>query len=132
MQDRPDPEELLRTVAATLRERLMPQLTGEFAFEARVAANAIDLVVRQLALQPAADTSERQRLAALLGRDGALDELNRELCARIADGRLTQDDPALAAHLWATTLDKLAVDQPTYAAYRAEAGEGAAKQTTDT
>ena len=26
--------------------------------------------------------------------------------------------PDLAAHLWATTLDKLAIDQPSYAGYR--------------
>ena len=30
----------------------------------------------------------------------------------------------LVDHLWQTTLDKLAVDQPNYAAYRRERGEG--------
>ena len=28
--------------------------------------------------------------------------------------------PGVSDHLWATTMAKLAVDQPTYAAYRAE------------
>lgn len=118
MQDRPDPIDLVRTVAATLREKLMPQLSGSSAFEARVAANALDLVARQL--ERTGDAAEVQRLEALLGRTGSLDELNRELCARIADGRLAAADPRLKDHLWATTLDKLAVDQPTYAAYLAE------------
>ncbi len=120
MQDRPDPVDLVRTVAQTLREKLMPQLSGSHAFEARVAANALDLVARQLDRAGNADAVEVQRLEALLGRSGTLDELNRELCARIADGRLVADDPGLKDHLWAVTLDKLAVDQPTYAAYLAE------------
>ncbi len=122
MQDRPDPVILVRTVAETLREKLMPQLSGSAAFEARVAANALDLVVRQLERGAAADAAEVQRLEALLGHGGALADLNGELCARIADATIAADDPRLKAHLWAITLDKLAVDQPGYAAYRAETG----------
>lgn len=120
MQDRPDPVDLVRTVAATLRDKLMPQLSGSAAFEARVAANALDLVARQLELAAGTDAAEHHRLVVLLGRDGTLADLNRELCARIADGRIAANDPALKEHLWATTLAKLAVDQPSYAAYRAE------------
>jgi uncharacterized protein DUF6285 len=120
MQDRPDPIDLVRTVAQTLREKLMPQLAGNFAFEARVAANALDLVARQLERAAATDGAELQRLESLLGQTGSLEDLNRDLCARIADGRLAADDPRLKDHLWATTLDKVAVDQPSYAAYLAE------------
>ncbi|WP_315831341.1 DUF6285 domain-containing protein [Bradyrhizobium prioriisuperbiae] len=120
MQDRPDPIDLVRTVAQTLREKLMPQLSGSSAFEARVAANALDLVARQLERADASHATEMQRLESLLDRTGTLEDLNRELCARITDGRLAADDPGLKQHLWATTLDKLAVDQPTYAAYLAE------------
>jgi hypothetical protein len=32
-------------------------------------------------------------------------------------------DPALIAHLWATTLAAVAIDQPSYATYRREAEE---------
>jgi hypothetical protein len=124
MQDRPDPVDLVRTVAAALRERLLPQLTGSAAFEARVAANALELVVRQLERSAAADAAEWSRLQALLGATGSLAELNALLCARIADGSLAADNPAMLAHLWATTLEKLAVDQPTYAAYRDEVARG--------
>jgi hypothetical protein len=120
MQDRPDPVDLVRTVAATLRDRLMPQLTGSAAFEARVAANALDLVARQLELAAASDVAEHRRLVALIGHEGTLVELNRELCAWIADGRIAAADQRLREHLWATTLAKLAVDQPSYAAYQAE------------
>jgi hypothetical protein len=124
MQDRPDPVDLVRAVAATLRERLMPQLAGSAAFEARVAANALDLVARQLEQAATADAAERVRLEALLGISGTLAELNGELCRRIADGAMAIDHAPLRAHLWATTLDKLAVDQPTYAAYRDELARG--------
>lgn len=120
MQDRPHPIELIRTVAETLRDRIMPQLSGAAAFEVRVAANALDLVARHLARAPGADEAERKRLQALLGRDGTLEELTRELSARLADGRLGLADVGVKEHLWATTLDKLAVDQPGYAAYAAE------------
>ncbi|MFG3756176.1 DUF6285 domain-containing protein, partial [Klebsiella pneumoniae] len=79
--------------------------------------------VRQLTLAGASEDAELVRLEALLGVGGPLADLNRLLCERIATGAIAADDAALRDHLWATTLDKLAVDQPTYAAYRAEAGK---------
>jgi len=117
MQDRPDPIDLVRTVAATLRDRLLPRLSGSAAFEARVSINALEVVARQLEAQAASDAAELKRLEALLGERGALAALNARLCRRIADGGFAVDDPKLHAHLWATTLEKLAVDQPTYGAY---------------
>ncbi|MBN8509569.1 MAG: hypothetical protein J0L57_13285 [Burkholderiales bacterium] len=118
MQDRPDPDELLAAVAAFLREQAMPQLQGQAAFHARVAANVVDIVRRQLRLAPAAEAAEHERLRQLLGADGSLEELNARLCARIADGTIGLHTPGLLAHLRRVTLDKLAVDQPTYASYR--------------
>jgi hypothetical protein len=53
---------------------------------------------------------------------GSLVELNRALAGKIADGELDLQTPGLAAHLWQTTMDKLAVDQPNYAAYKRELG----------
>lgn len=118
MQDAPDPKEILDAVARLLRETVMPELTGHTAFLVRVAANAVDLVGRQIELQPGFDNAEHQRLRALLGRDGTLEELNRALCAAIEDHRMDLDTPGLADHLWLTMLAKLAVDQPKYSAYR--------------
>jgi hypothetical protein len=83
-----------------------------------VAANALDIVGRQLDLAPAANAFETQRLEKLLSATGSLDELNQALCRRIAAGELTLETPGLADHLWLTTLDKLAIDQPQYATYR--------------
>ena len=118
MRDRPDADQLIAAVAAFLRDELLPRLDGRVAFHARVAANALDIVRRELAAAPAAEAAELDRLRILLGRDGTLEMLNRELCAGIADGNLTLATPALADHLWAVTLAKLAVDQPTYSGYR--------------
>lgn len=120
MQDPPTIDELLASAGAFLREVAVPQLSGHAAFHARVAANALELVRRELALRPQAEHAEQVRLRALLGSDGSLEELNQLLCQRIAAGSLDLDTPALVEHLWATTLAKVAVDQPTYAPYQRE------------
>ena len=114
MYDHPDPQEQLAAVTAFLREQLVPRLEGQLAFHARVAANMLDIVERQIRLAPAAERDELNRLHELLGVDGTVAELNRELCQRIADGRVVPLTPGLMEHLWLVTLDKLAVDQPRY------------------
>jgi Domain of unknown function (DUF6285) len=118
MQDQPAPDNLLAAVAGYLREQAIPQLQGQAAFHARVAANVIDIVRRQLVLAPAAEAEETQRLHVLLGTQGNLAELNRLLCRRIAGGEMDLQTPGLLPHLWHVTLDKLAVDQPGYESYR--------------
>lgn len=125
MQDKPRPAELLAAVVHYLREELLPTLTAHHAFQLRVSCNALDLIGRQLALEPAANAAEIARLAALLGHGGTLESLNAELARSIADGEATIETPGLAEHLWATTLEKLAVDQPQYGAYRREAARAA-------
>jgi hypothetical protein len=87
-------------------------------FEMRMTAAALELVQRALAQAPESDRAERARLVVLLDEDGALDHLNRRLCQRIRAGALDLSSPELAAHLRATTMEKLAIDQPTYAAYQ--------------
>ena len=58
----------------------------------------------------------------MLGADGSLIELNRALSDKIAKGEVDLQTPGLAEHLWQTTMDKLAVDQPNYASYKRELG----------
>jgi hypothetical protein len=118
LYDQPTASELLEAVSHFLSAEVSPQLTGRLAFHARVAVNVLELVRRELALGPAATAGEASRLTALLGQEGALPDQERALCERIASGDLDPKDPALIAHLWATTLDTLAVDQPNYATYR--------------
>jgi hypothetical protein len=120
MQDEPTPEELIKAVADFLRSEIAPQISGHAAFKLRVSLNALDLVTRQLALGQGSDAAEAVRLSRLLAMQGSLGELNRALADRIAKGELDLQTPGLADHLWQTTMDKLAVDQPNYASYKRE------------
>lgn len=134
MMDEPTGAEMLGAVARYLRETLIPKLPPDAVFHTRVAANAVDLVRRQLEFGDRLEAEELARLRALLGTEGSIDELNRTLSERISSGELSEAAPGLMEHLWATTLAKMAVDQPGYASYRREletrqgmtqAGEGA-------
>ena len=123
MQDEPTPTELIKAVAEFLRNEITPEIKGHNAFKLRVGINALDLVTRQLALESGGDAAETARLKALLGIEGSLLDLNRALSDRIAKGEVDLQTPGLADHLWQTTMDKLAVDQPNYASYKRELGD---------
>jgi hypothetical protein len=123
MQDEPTPIELTKAVADFFRNDIAPVISGHNAFKLRVAINALDLVTRQLTLEQGSDRAEAARLTQLLGMEGSLLELNRALADRIAKGELDLQTPELAEHLWQTTMDKLAVDQPNYASYKRELGK---------
>lgn len=120
MMDQPTGAEILGAVARYLRETLLPKLPPDAVFHTRVAANAVDLVRRQLEQGETLEREELERLRALLGADGALADLNRKLSERIAAGEIGEATPGLMEHLWSTTLAKMAVDQPSYASYRRE------------
>jgi hypothetical protein len=118
MMDQPSMRELVEAVRDFLEQKAMPELKGHTAFHARVAANALSIVVRELELGPQSAQNERARLAALLGHDGTIEELNRELCRRIRSGAFGLDTPGLAEHLAITTREKVAIDQPGYSGLR--------------
>ena len=137
VQDEPTPTELIKAVADFLRNEIAPAIKGHNAFKLRVGINALDLVTRQLtlcmqpptrsrrqlALEQGNDAAEAVRLKELLGSDDSLIELNRALSDKIAKGEVDLRTPGLAEHLWQTTMDKLAVDQPNYASYKRELGK---------
>lgn len=118
MLDHPRGADILTAVSRLLRETLMPQLPANAAFQARVAANAVDLVNREISFGETVEREALERLQALLGRDGALGDLEADLSGRIRRGELNLQSPGLADHLWHTTLDKMKIDQPSYASYR--------------
>jgi hypothetical protein len=120
MQDEPTPIELTSAVADFLRKEITPMISGHNAFKLRVAINILDLVTRQLTLAEGSDAREVERLTGLLGMKGSVMELNRVLAERIMKGEVDLGTPGLAEHLWQTTMDKLAVDQPNYASYKHE------------
>jgi len=122
MQDEPTPTELTKAVADFLRNDITPLISGHQAFKLRVAINILDLVTRQLTQEEGSDAAEVERLRALLGIEGSVTDLNRALAERIATGEIDLATPGLAEHLWATTMDKLSVDQPNYTSYKRELG----------
>lgn len=125
MQDQPAAKDLVLAVREFLENVAMPKLEGHDAFHARVAANALAIVERELAIAPDANEAECARLRALLGTDGDLATLNTQLCDEISAGGMTLDTPGLADHLWETTLTKMSIDQPRYAAYKRAAKDPA-------
>jgi hypothetical protein len=118
MMDQPSMRELVGAVRDFLEQKAMPELSGHTAFHARVAANALSIVLREMELGPQSAKNELVRLQKLLGCDGTLDELNRQLCTRIRDGAFTLETPGLAEHLTITTREKVAIDQPNYSGLR--------------
>ena len=118
MLDQPNADEILDVVTRWLREQLSGQQPAPAAFQARVAANALDLVRRQIAHGDRLERESHERLRALLGHDGEADALERELCERIRERRLDASTPGLMEHLMASTLAKMSIDQPSYASYR--------------
>lgn len=87
---------------------------GRHAFLARVADNARALLAREVALGETAEVQETERLGVLLGVKGDHADLNRGLCEAIRSGAMAPRDPALLAHLRATAIARIAIDQPGY------------------
>jgi uncharacterized protein DUF6285 len=132
MQDRPSAAELLEAVRAFLEEQVVPALEGTRQFHARVAANVLAIVGRELAQGDDNNWREWRALGALLEKPtGAPPETsaalaeevrrrNEELAARIragdADGGPWR--AAVLAHLRATSTDRLAIANPKYGSPR--------------
>lgn len=121
MHQSPSADELLEAVGRFLTDVAAPQLTGQAGFHARVAANALALVRRELALGEAGRQEFRAVLSGLLAPLGAaggagkdLDALNRALCDAIASGQIREDAPGLLDGLDRLARLQLAVDQPGY------------------
>ena len=126
MQDRPTAEELLAAVRAFLEDDVVPALDGPRRFHARVAANVLAIVARELDGEDARLRAEWAALVTLLGRDAsappdglpalraAVREATEELAARVrrgdADAGPFRD--AVRAHVRAVVREKLNVANP--------------------
>lgn len=109
----PKAEELTEAVARWI-DQIRPQLDPRNAFLARVAANALAVVTRELRSGPTVCAAGQARLADLLGHDGALADLITELCGELRAGTLNVATPGLLAALRGGVLDQLTIDQPGY------------------
>jgi len=113
---RPAAAELVEAVRDFLEREVLPSLGGDRRFQCRVAVNVLALVARELELGPAADRAEHAALAALLERDGALEELRRTLAEGIRGGHIDAERDDVVAHVRATLRDALAVNNPKWLA----------------
>lgn len=124
MQDRPTYDELLAAVEHFLDAEIVPNMPGSRGFHARVAANAIRIVRRELAAEEDQLDAEWVGLDTLLGaaerppgraalRD-ALRTRNGTLCDRIRSGDADRDPyrAQVVAHVRRTVSDKLSVSDP--------------------
>lgn len=114
-QDRPTAAELVQAVREFLEHDVMASSTDRrVQFHARVAANALGMVERELTSGRELVDAERVRAAALLGHDDEVELLERELAARIRDGSLDDRVDAVRDHVRATVREKLLVANPGY------------------
>ena len=109
----PTSAELLDAVSMFLREDVMAATEGRLNFLARVAANAVDGVRREVLAGPAMERRHRERLAAF----GVPDQAG--LAAAIRSGEIAHDDPALLAAVRESVTDRLAVANPRYLSHPA-------------
>ena len=107
--DAPSVALLLEAVREFLSGDVMSATEGRVRFHARVAANVVAIVERELALGP----SQAVALAARHDALGVADEA--ELARAIRSGALDGRYAEVAAAVRATVLDKLAVANPGYA-----------------
>lgn len=125
MNDRPDVAELLAAVERFLEESAVPALEGPAKYHARVAANVVRIVARELATEDEHLAREWDGLAALLGGDDAkpderaslreaITARNEELVRRIRAGDADAGAfrAELIAHLSRVIADKRDVSQP--------------------
>jgi hypothetical protein len=125
VNDEPRAEALLRAVERFLSADVVPQLEGVPRFHARVAANVVAMVAREIETQDTHLRGEWERLGGLLDDDApwpgereaglaALRARNEELVRRIragdADAGAWRGE--VLAHLRRTVADKMDVSQP--------------------
>ena len=111
----PRTEELAQAVALWI-DQIRPSLDPRNAFLARVAANAMATIGREITLGPAAEAQAVRLMGEVLGTAGTHAELNAELCERIQSGEMTVETPGLLAALTVMARDQIAIDQPNYRA----------------
>jgi len=135
VQDRPTYRELLEAVRHFLEHDAVPALEGPKKFHARVAANVLAIVQRELECEAAQLEGEWRRLDAVLGAAGAMPadraalrrrvrERTVQLCERIQRGDADAGPwrAAVVAHVRQTVVDKLTVANPKY--IEADRGSG--------
>lgn len=120
MKVEPAAADLLDIARAAILSDIVPALPGNQRYTALMAANALAIAGRDLAL-PSTGADEIARLVALLGDwspaadpGEALQEGTARLATRVREGRFDEGEARfrLLAHLRETTRARLAVSNP--------------------
>ena len=127
MQDRPTSVELLEAAADFVESELVPAIQGARQFQARVVANVMRIVAREIKMEDPLVRNEVKALALLLGRDKphlhSLDDLHKaaagmgeELTAKIRAGEADDGDwrAEVLAVVRQSVEDKLRIANPRY------------------
>jgi hypothetical protein len=124
VQDRPSYDELLKAIQAFLEDEVMPAAEGGRRFNARVAANTLRIIRRELAREDEQLAAEWSGLDSLLGEekrpDGraalreAIRRRNETLCERIRTGDADAGElrTRIVRHVRRVVRDKLLVTNP--------------------
>lgn len=107
LYDRPAVDELIEAVTGFLRKELVVD-DPRSAYLAKVAANALDIVRRELRVGADAIEAHRERLAGL----GCADD--EEMAAWIRDGEVSDDDPGVVSAVCSSITSQLTVANPRY------------------
>jgi len=127
MQDRPTSVELLEAAADFVDRELVPATEGARQFQARVVANVMRIVAREIKMEDPLVRSEVKALARLLGHDAphlhSLDDLRaaaagmgEELTAKIRAGEAVDGGwrGEVLAVMRQSVEDKLRIANPRY------------------
>ncbi len=115
MHDDPSISELLHGVIDFLATVAGPQLTGHAQFHARVSANALALIDRDISDRAGNEAHAILAYRALLQTDqNKLASLETLVCDKIRSGELDINSPNLLTTLRQICRNQVVVDQPSY------------------
>jgi hypothetical protein len=123
MISHPTAAELTEAVAAFDAEPAIPGDARQ-AFLARVTDNARATLARDAEHGARLEAEAIGRLSKLMGEAGDFATLNAKLCEALREGAIDPRDPALLAHLRATAIGQIAIDQPSYGGLAALRDDG--------
>lgn len=114
----PSSSELVASVSAFLRNEISNKLDAHDSFMAKVGANSLAIVERELAVGMHFSKDEQQGLQGVLNTKGTVHELRTQLAEQLRDG-LSLNTSGLQDHLRNSVAKQLYIDQPNYSALKA-------------
>ena len=117
MRNQPSEKELLSIAMKVLKERLLPELTGESRYNGLMVARSIEIVSRQFNSDLATDFSEVALLTELLEQNADTGTLNSLLAKKIRENHFHKNSK-LSHTLWQTLVkiskQKVSESNPKY------------------